>query len=134
MFKTTAGDLAARAAAYAIPAHKVDGNDVFAVREASREALEHARSGRGPVFLEFLTYRQKGHSRTDPGTYRPVEEVEEWLARDPLVRIEGLLPASRVAQIRLEVDAEIAAARSQALAAPFPTVDTLRLEDPGFGW
>lgn len=81
---TPVDDLAVRASSYAMRAQIVDGNDVEAVYEAAAEALEWARLGRGPTFLECKTYRHRGHSRSDPGKYRPDEEVRGWLARDPL--------------------------------------------------
>jgi pyruvate dehydrogenase E1 component alpha subunit len=74
-----------RATANGMPGVLVDGNDVVAVHDTMAEAVERARSGGGPTVVEALTYRHYGHSRTDPGTYRPAEEVEEWLARDPLL-------------------------------------------------
>ncbi len=74
-----------RAAANGMPGVLVDGNDVVAVHRAMAQAVDRARSGDGPTVLEALTYRHYGHSRTDPATYRPAEEVEEWLARDPLI-------------------------------------------------
>jgi acetoin:2,6-dichlorophenolindophenol oxidoreductase subunit alpha len=73
-----------RAASYRLPAQVVDGNDVLAVADAVRQAVDRARAGQGPTVLEALTYRHFGHSRTDPATYRPAGELEEWLARDPL--------------------------------------------------
>ncbi len=82
---TLAARLSDRAGAYGMPARRVDGNDVEAVYFAALEAVERARGGGGPGFIECLTYRQSGHSRTDPGTYRPEAEVEEWLRRDPLL-------------------------------------------------
>lgn len=82
---SVANPAADRAAANGMPGVIVDGNDVVAVRDTMAEAVERARSGRGPTVVEALTYRHFGHSRTDPATYRPAEEVEEWLARDPLV-------------------------------------------------
>ncbi len=74
-----------RAAANGMPGVLVDGNDVVAVHDTMALAVERARSGDGPTVVEALTYRHYGHSRTDPATYRPVEEVEEWMARDPLI-------------------------------------------------
>lgn len=79
--------IADRAEAYDIPSITVDGNNVVAVYEAVGEAVERARNGGGPSFVECLTYRQGGHKRDDPATYRPDDEVEEWMARDPLVRL-----------------------------------------------
>jgi acetoin:2,6-dichlorophenolindophenol oxidoreductase subunit alpha len=70
---------------------RVDGNDVMAVRAAVRRAAAAAREGEGPTFLEALTYRQRGHSRTDPGAYRPEGELERWLERDPITLFERAL-------------------------------------------
>jgi acetoin:2,6-dichlorophenolindophenol oxidoreductase subunit alpha len=85
MQRVTAGqDISARAAAYGMPARLVDGNDLWAVHEAAREAVDRARRGEGPTLLECQTYRHYGHSKSDPATYRPKEEVERWRARDPL--------------------------------------------------
>ena len=84
-------DVAKRAQAYGISGITVDGNDVLAVYEATREAVELARKGEGPTLIECKTYRHKGHSRWDPATYRPKEEVEEWLNRDPIRRLKRQL-------------------------------------------
>jgi acetoin:2,6-dichlorophenolindophenol oxidoreductase subunit alpha len=73
-----------RAPAYAIPAEVIDGNDVLVVAGAVARAVERARSGLGPSLIEARTYRHFGHSRTDPATYRPADEVAQWMARDPL--------------------------------------------------
>jgi TPP-dependent pyruvate/acetoin dehydrogenase alpha subunit len=85
--------LSDRAAAYGMTAGRVDGNDVVAVRAATLEAVQRARAGGGPSFVECLTYRQGGHKRDDPGTYRPRDEVEQWLRRDPLDRVRAALEA-----------------------------------------
>jgi pyruvate dehydrogenase E1 component alpha subunit len=74
-----------RAAANGMPGVLVDGNDVVAMHDATSEAVDRARSGGGPTVIEALTYRHYGHSRTDPGKYRPEAEVAEWMARDPLI-------------------------------------------------
>jgi acetoin:2,6-dichlorophenolindophenol oxidoreductase subunit alpha len=73
-----------RAAGYRLPAEVLDGNDVTVVADAVGRAADRARAGDGPTVLEAQTYRHFGHSRTDPASYRPAEEVEEWLRRDPL--------------------------------------------------
>jgi acetoin:2,6-dichlorophenolindophenol oxidoreductase subunit alpha len=73
-----------RAGAHHIPAEVVDGNDVDVVHAAVATAAERARAGDGPTVIEAQTYRHYGHSRTDPAKYRPAEEVEQWLRRDPL--------------------------------------------------
>jgi len=73
-----------RAAGYRLPAEVIDGNDVVVVADAVGRAADRARSGGGPTVLEAQTYRHFGHSRTDPASYRPAGELEEWLSRDPL--------------------------------------------------
>ncbi|OPG09617.1 pyruvate dehydrogenase (acetyl-transferring) E1 component subunit alpha [Streptomyces sp. GKU 895] len=80
-----------RAPAYGIPGESVDGNDVVAVREAVARLAGRARAGDGPALLEAATYRHFGHSRSDPATYRPAEEVERWLKHDPLDIARGRL-------------------------------------------
>src|SRR3954447_21295663 len=77
MGQVTAGaDIAGRAGAYGLPAAVVDGNDLWAVTEAGREAVARARAGEGPTLLEYQTYRHYGHSKSDPAKYRPPEEVK----------------------------------------------------------
>jgi acetoin:2,6-dichlorophenolindophenol oxidoreductase subunit alpha len=73
-----------RASSYGLPPIVVDGNDADAMYAAARTALELARSGKGPSLIEALTYRHGGHSRADPGKYRPQAEVDEWMAKDPI--------------------------------------------------
>lgn len=80
-----------RASAYGVPGEVVDGNDVVLVREAVFRLAERARAGDGPALLEAETYRHFGHSRADPATYRPAEEVERWLKHDPLDVARGRL-------------------------------------------
>jgi acetoin:2,6-dichlorophenolindophenol oxidoreductase subunit alpha len=120
-----ANPAADRAPAYSIPAQVVDGNDVLAVAEAVAQAADRARNGGGPTVLEAQTYRHFGHSRTDPATYRPAEEVEAWLRRDPLIvartRLTQLGVPARTAD---EADARaariVAEAVEEAKAAPYP--------------
>jgi TPP-dependent pyruvate/acetoin dehydrogenase alpha subunit len=126
MQQVTAGaDIAKRAEPFGVPARVVDGNDLFAVVEAAREAVDHARAGGGPTLLECQTYRHYGHSKSDPGRYRPPGELERWKERDPLTvarrRLlgEGLSEAAVRAveeATRREIDDAVAA----ALAAPYP--------------
>jgi TPP-dependent pyruvate/acetoin dehydrogenase alpha subunit len=129
MAKVTAGgDIAARGAAYRLPTRVVDGNDLWAVRAAALEAVENARSGAGPTLLECQTYRHYGHSKSDPATYRPKDEVDDWLARDPLVLararlLESELEERQVAGIEQETHQRIERAIEAALAAPFPDPD-----------
>jgi TPP-dependent pyruvate/acetoin dehydrogenase alpha subunit len=94
--------LADRAQSYAMPGARIDGNDVSVVHEAVSEAAGRARHGNGPTLIEALTYRHKGHSRTDPATYRPKAEVEEWLAKDPIPALEKTLRERGVDQARLD--------------------------------
>ncbi len=126
MLKVTAGgDITARAAPYGIPARTVDGNDVWAVREAALEAVVRARDGGGPTLLECQTYRHHGHSKADPAKYRPPEEVERWLARDPLdvakVRLAELgVSEQDLAEVESSTKGRIEQAVQAALAAPYP--------------
>jgi pyruvate dehydrogenase E1 component alpha subunit len=77
-------DLYKRVAAYNIPAEKIDGMDVLKVHETTRRALDRIRRGGGPQFIECETYRYRGHSMADPGTYRPAVELQAYQAHDPL--------------------------------------------------
>ena len=106
---TPVTDLAVRAASYAIPSEIVDGQDVDSVIAAASSALERARSGCGPTFLECKTYRYSGHSRADQATYRPAGELDEWLARDPIelyrnqLIAEGTLDAAKAEALRSSI-------------------------------
>jgi acetoin:2,6-dichlorophenolindophenol oxidoreductase subunit alpha len=126
MAKVTAGaNIAKRAEPFEIPARVVDGNDLFAVVEAAREAVDRARGGGGPTLLECQTYRHYGHSKSDPATYRPPEEVERWLARDPLTITRARLVEEGVAEEAIDAveeatRAELEAAVEGALGAPYP--------------
>jgi acetoin:2,6-dichlorophenolindophenol oxidoreductase subunit alpha len=122
---TAGGEIAARAGAYGIPFSVVDGNDLWAVWEAARDAVDRARRGDGPTLLECRTYRHFGHSKSDPAKYRPADEVERWLERDPLaVARERLLadacPEGEVDAAERRARERIEAAVEAALAAPFP--------------
>ena len=121
----TAGTAISRVEAMELPAQVVDGNDLWAVREAVATALEGARSGEGPAFIEALTYRFVGHSRSDPGKYRPAGELDTWRERDPLVVARGRLIEDGVAPdeldaVEADVAAELDAVEAAAIAAPFP--------------
>jgi acetoin:2,6-dichlorophenolindophenol oxidoreductase subunit alpha len=122
----TAGTIVARAEAMEIPALVVDGMDVWAVREIADDAVGRVRSGGGPVFVEARTYRFVGHSRSDPGKYRPPGELEEWRERDPLLVAERRLAAEhgvtaeRLAEVAADVERELQEVEEAALAAPFP--------------
>ncbi len=120
---TASADIAGRAAAYDIPARKVDGNDVLAVRASAEEAAARARCGEGPTLLECLTYRHKGHSKVDPGAYRPRAEVDEWLARDPLPRLAAEMDDDVVERAHDAVEAELEQVLARATADAFPSPD-----------
>jgi pyruvate dehydrogenase E1 component alpha subunit len=112
-----------RAAANGMPGVLVDGNDVVAVHDVMVEAVGRARSGQGPTVVEALTYRHFGHSRTDPATYRPAEEVQEWLARDPLIVARRRLLDAGATEAQVEgaaarADDIVRQAASAAQAAP----------------
>ncbi|MFJ8713980.1 thiamine pyrophosphate-dependent dehydrogenase E1 component subunit alpha [Streptomyces violaceus] len=114
-----------RAPAYGIPGEVVDGNDVVAVADAVGRLAARARAGEGPAVLEAETYRHFGHSRTDPGTYRPAEEVERWLKHDPLDLARGRLAelgvgAEAVAEADERARAVVEQAVEAAKAAPPP--------------
>lgn len=119
-------NVADRATAYGIPGEVVDGNDVLAVYEAAQKAVETARKGEGPTLIECKTYRHKGHSRIDLAKYRPKEEVEEWLAKDPIKRFKekllqtNTLVEAEIQQIEKEVSAEIEEAVKFAMESPYP--------------
>jgi acetoin:2,6-dichlorophenolindophenol oxidoreductase subunit alpha len=127
----TAGEIRARAEVMNVPAETIDGMSVWTVREAAARALAHVRGGNGPAFLEALTYRFVGHSRSDPGAYRPEGELDEWRARDPIVLLrtqleaEGVEPA-RLEELEQEVSDDLDRMREIGLAAPFPAKLTAR--------
>jgi len=130
----TIENIADRAVAYGIPGIVVDGNDVLAVYETAQRAVERARKGEGPTLVECKTYRHKGHSRVDPAKYRPKEEVEEWLARDPIKRFKekllqtNTLTESEIFQIEKEVSDEIEEGVKFAMESPYPASEEA-LED-----
>ena len=122
----TAGAILARAETLGLWSETVDGMDVWAVREAAQRAVEHARSGAGPAFLETLTYRFVGHSRSDPGAYRPEGELDEWKRRDPIVVLRAQLEEEGVGgaaldELEREVGDELERIGERGLAAPFPS-------------
>lgn len=106
-------ELYRRAVAYAMPGLRVDGMDVLAVLEATKEAVDRARSGGGPTLLEAITYRYRGHSMADPAQYRTKEEEAEWRHRDPLEQFAGRLLAddgftqAELDGVQGEVEAEL---------------------------
>ncbi|EHR77888.1 acetoin:2,6-dichlorophenolindophenol oxidoreductase subunit alpha [Thermococcus litoralis DSM 5473] len=127
--------VAERAAAYGIPGVSVDGQDVFAVYEVAKEAIERARNGEGPTLIEAKTYRFKGHFEGDPQIYRSKEEVEWWKKnKDPIVLFEktvlekGLLTKEELDTIRERVKREIEESIKFAEESPWPKPEEV-LED-----
>jgi TPP-dependent pyruvate/acetoin dehydrogenase alpha subunit len=123
-------DVAARAAAYGVRGEIVDGMDVLAVRESAGRAVAEARSGAGPVLLEFKTYRFTGHSRGDARGYRSRDEEAEWKQRDPIARTRGRLAQTLGEAALDEADAEVDAALDDAVdfarrSPPPPVEDAL---------
>lgn len=118
--------LSGRAVGYGIESDTVDGNDVFAVHETVGRALEHARSGAGPVLVEAFTYRMHGHGAHDAQRYVPAEELELWATRDPLTRWHERAGAehgwteSDQSDLETRIADELSAAVAAALAADYP--------------
>lgn len=119
-------NVADRAQAYGIPGVVADGNDVLAVYEAANKAVVRARKGAGPTLIECKTYRQKGHSRFDPAAYRPKDEVETWMKRDPIVRFKsklsemGVLTDAISQKMVQEAKNSVDEATEFAIKSPFP--------------
>ena len=124
-------NLSARAAGYGMPGATVDGNDVLAVMEVVEQAVEHARSGKGPVLKESKTFRVRGHSEADKADYVPKEVREEWLKKDTITRFEaylgeqGLLTEEEKARIGAKVKAIVDDAVRFAEQSPAPETATL---------
>jgi len=120
-----------RAAAYGMPGATVDGNDLLAVYEAVRQAVRRARSGGGPSLVENVTYRWRGHSKSDANRYRTREEIEAWKEKCPIKRFraylieEGTLTGEEADQIQQEAYAAIDAAVAFAEASPEPELETI---------
>lgn len=124
-------DVSERASAYGIPGVSVDGNDVMAVYEAVGEAIKRARAGQGPSIVECKTYRHRGHFEGDPTVYRPKEELEAWLKKDPIPRFEtsllemSVLTKDDIARIKKEVSDKVEEAVKFAEESPFPDISEL---------
>jgi TPP-dependent pyruvate/acetoin dehydrogenase alpha subunit len=130
---TPVEQIADRAAAYAMPGKRIDGNQVLEVHAAVRKAADRARAGDGPTLLEAMTYRHKGHSRSDPATYRPEGELESWLERDPILLHERALAhagvdADRLTAVRQDAETAVAAALAEAMGWADPPLES-RFED-----
>lgn len=123
--------LSDRARGYGLPGVTVDGNDVQAVYDAANEAIERARSGGGPTFIEAKTYRYRGHSKSDKNLYRTREEIEEWRQRDPIELFKaaaiaaGTLTEADAAAVQDEIRNELREAVQRAAAAPDARADDM---------
>jgi pyruvate dehydrogenase E1 component alpha subunit len=130
--QTASTTFAVKGRAYGVPSVRVDGNDVLALYHVISDAVARARAGRGPTYIEALTYRIGAHSTSDdPTRYRAQEEVELWMERDPQARLRrhlvhrGLLDDATDAALEQELNAEIAAAVSAIEALPPPDRETI---------
>lgn len=131
-----------RARAYGLEPIIVDGNDADAVYRAAREACIRARVGKGPSLIEAKTYRHSGHSRADPGKYRPDAEVKAWLARDPVPfyrkrLVEMGVKEATIASIESEVARAVDQATEAARASPIPDLSLIDKDvwaDGGAAW
>jgi Pyruvate/2-oxoglutarate dehydrogenase complex, dehydrogenase (E1) component, eukaryotic type, alpha subunit len=120
-----------RASAYGMPGVTVDGNDVIAVYEATREAVNRARRGDGPSLLEFKTWRWHGHFEGDPAIYKDPKEQAEWLKKDPIARLGDMLIRQKLATqaeldaMKAKSEALIDAAVQYAEESPWPEISEL---------
>ena len=123
---TAVKQIATRALAYDMPGDTVDGNDFSAVAEAVDRAVCRARGGDGPSLIESLTYRWRGHSRSDRNRYRTKQEIKAWQEKDPILRMSnmltehGILDSARIMEIESEVEQIIEAAITFAMESPDP--------------
>lgn len=130
-YVNSAKDIADRAAAYNIPGVIVDGNDVEAVYEATKTAVERARAGEGPTLIECKTWRHIGHYVGDPDDYRTEEEKAAWLKRDPIPATAeklitlGVCTLEDIEKINVDTDHLIAEAINEAEEAPYPDASVL---------
>ena len=131
-----------RAASYGLEPIVVDGNDADVMYDIAITSLSRARAGEGPVLIEALTYRHGGHSRADPGKYRPQAEVDEWMARDPIPTYRARLLAAGIddaalVDIERDVAARVDEATEAAKASPAPGIEFLMTDvwaDGGSSW
>ncbi len=131
-----------RAGGYGLESIIVDGNDPDAVYRTAQTAIARARAGDGPSLVECKTYRHSGHSRADPGAYRPKEEVEAWLKRDPVPMYRQRLSDFGIAESTLSaiedaVNKNVEAATKTAMASSPPSADLLEVDvwaDGGAAW
>ena len=129
---------AARAESIGVPAHLVDGNDVIAIDSLTGRLLEEMREGGGPQFIHAKTYRQRGHTVADPGTWRPADEIAEFLEHDPITIARRFLTGAGVASMDLDTivsdsQKEMADAYDSAASAPWPEEHLAATDVQDFG-
>jgi pyruvate dehydrogenase E1 component alpha subunit len=123
---TRVGRLARHAETYSIANSTVDGNDLMAVRAATSKAVEKARAGKGPVFVECLTHRMRGHYEGDPAKYRELSQLAEWKKKDPIARFSRLLKNKKlisdkeIDSVEREARERVEKAAEFALTSPWP--------------
>lgn len=126
--------ISTRGISYGIPGVSIDGNDVLTVYQTVSAGVQHARSGNGPVLIENVTYRWRGHSKSDRNLYRTQEEIEEWMERCPIQRFKRLLIQSQtmtkeeIERIDLQAKETIDQSAEAAIQMPEPTPDNLEDE------
>jgi len=130
---TNTENIAVRAQGYGIPGITVDGNDVLAVYEAVKAAVQYAREGNGPSIVECKTYRMRGHYEGDPAAYRSKEVTEEWRKKDPIDRFRAYLLTlgiedDELTAIEGAMDKEIEEATEFAITSPYPDVSEVTLD------
>jgi len=128
---TAAKRISDRAVGYGMEGLTIDGMDVIAVFEAAGRCVEQVRKGEGPVLLEVMTYRFRGHYEGDPDNYRTSEEIAAWRAKCPLEQLqerlmeEGIVQQARLMQLKEEITGLMQRARNWALAQPVPRMEDL---------
>lgn len=124
-------DLAVRAKGYGIPGVVVDGNNIFEVYEAAKKAIERARKGEGPTLIEAKTYRHLGHFLGDSQYYKPKEEIESWMKKDPIKRLQkeliesGLVSEQELNNIEEEIKIKVEEAAEFAIQSPYPSPEEI---------
>lgn len=128
---TAVKNISERAVAYAMPGHTVDGNDFSAVAETVEAAIARARAGEGPSLIENLTYRWRGHSKSDRNRYRTKQEIDEWMAKDPIQRFRAeliehsILDESEAEKVMAEAQQEVEAGIEYAKSGTAPRMSDL---------
>jgi pyruvate dehydrogenase E1 component alpha subunit len=136
-------DIAIRASGYNLTGITIDGNDIMAVREAAKNAVERARRGEGPTLLENKTYRRRGHFEGDPQKYRTQTEVAEWAKNDPILRFASILKKKKILtkeqekeiqeQVEIELKEAITLAEQSEWPNPEEALDDLFANPPFSG-